>query len=189
MVCQGRRSMLMLITIFWCKTYIYILLIKTESKSTSRDISSMLPLCQGSRSMLMLCQGRKAMSTLVTTFECKHIFFILLINRESMSTLCQWSMSMLTLCQGRYCLNWRYVNAVCSCQRYVQGDNVHVDCWRYVKGISPCRRYVNGMSREKHIFYILSINANPCRHYVNGVCPCRRYVKGDIVHVDVMSRK
>ena len=64
---------------------------------------------------------------LVTIFDVKHIFYILLTNNESMSMLFQWSMSMLTLYQGTYCPFRHYVKEVGPCRRYFKVDIVHVD--------------------------------------------------------------
>ena len=62
-VCQGKRSMLTLVTTFWCKTYILYFINKKwiHVDVMSREILSMLKLNQGSRSMstqLQFVSGR-----------------------------------------------------------------------------------------------------------------------------------
>ena len=120
-LCQGSRSMSTLcqgyvkgggpcrhwLPIFDVKHIFYILLRKSESMSMlcqwrivhvdvmSREIFSMLTLCQRSRSMSTLCQGYVKgggpCRRWLPLFDVKHISYILLIKSESMSTLCQWS--------------------------------------------------------------------------------------------------
>ena len=152
--CSSCRSMSTLAITFWCKIYILYFINKkrihvdvmsmenVHFDVMSREILSMLTLYQRSRSMSTLCQGYakevgpcryyvKGMSSpcrrKLPLFDVKHIFYNLLIKRESMLALCQWSLNMLTLFQGKYCACWLDVKGVGPCQCYFKGDIVHVD--------------------------------------------------------------